>query len=372
MGQNLSHPANSFGVMSLKTIATDALEQRLLENQTLRSKLAAEEMQILSELDRRQAATADGCRSLSEWVAARCDVSLETARSLVRTMRRIEDRPDLHAALASGEATFDRVEALSKLPDDVGLLLRLDVAGVRREAAKRARITAGDEARAAEDQFLVLQPSLDESWWRFWGGLDGYTGSLVDKTIRERADQLPDLPDGSKGSQAWRNAVALGELCVSDDSPPAQLTVFVDATEAVGTQGESGVVLEAGPRVGRQVLAAILCDAEAEVIARSSDGRYLDYGRRRRTATPAQKRALMDRYMGRCAADGCDSRRRLQAHHLTPWVEGGRTDLDDMILLCWFHHQVVVHQRGFEVFRHPEHGRIRFRRPVPDPIYEPG
>jgi len=36
-------------------------------------------------LDARQVATGDGCRSLSEWAASRLDVSLETAKSLVRT-----------------------------------------------------------------------------------------------------------------------------------------------------------------------------------------------------------------------------------------------------------------------------------------------
>jgi hypothetical protein len=31
--------------------------------------------------------------------------------------------------------------------------------------------------------------------------------------------------------------------------------------------------------------------------------------------------------------------------------------------LCWFHHQIVVHQKGFVPYRHPDHGRIRFRPP---------
>jgi hypothetical protein len=122
----------------------------------------------------------------------------------------------------------------------------LDVAGVRRQAAMRARITAEHEYRTASDQFLVLQPSLDESWWKLWGGLDGATGALVDKTISERADQLPLLPDGTRGESAWRKAVALAELCVTDDPPAAQLTVFIDTTHAVTTNGQAGVVLEAG------------------------------------------------------------------------------------------------------------------------------
>ncbi len=109
---------------------------------------------------------------------------------------------------------------------------------------------AEDEYRTASDQFLILQPSLDESWWKGWFGMDGATGALVDKTISEKADDLPLLPDGSRGDCSWRKAMALAELCVTDDPPPAQLTVFVDTTQATPSNGEAGVVLEAGPRIG--------------------------------------------------------------------------------------------------------------------------
>ena len=44
----------------------------------------------------------------------------------------------------------------------IGLVEWADVAGVRREAAKRARVTAEREQNTADDRFLVLQPNLDE------------------------------------------------------------------------------------------------------------------------------------------------------------------------------------------------------------------
>jgi hypothetical protein len=278
-------------------------------------------------------------------------------------MRRTGSRPDLREALAAGEVSFDRVEALSRIPEDVGLLQHLDIGGVHSEAAKRVRITAEDEVRSADDQFLVMQPSLDESSWRLWGGLDGYSGAIVDKALTEAADQLPTLPDGSRGDSSWRKANALVQLCVSDEAPPAQVTVFVDTTQAADTGGEAGVVLEAGPRVGKQALQAVLCDAVVEVTARSEDGIPMVYGRSQRTAPQALARAVLYRDGLRCAADGCNSRYRLQIHHINSWAQGGETNPEDLIALCWFHHQVVVHQKGFHIYR-TQHGRIRFR--VPD------
>jgi hypothetical protein len=322
-------------------------------------------MANLEILDRAQVATGDGSRSLSEWVSTRLDLSLVSAKSLVRTMRRTTDRPDLRDALASGEVSFDRVEALSKIPDPVGLLPHLDVGGVYREAARRTRITAADEVKTAENNYLFMQYTLDETWVRIQGGMDGYSASMVDKTLTGLADAQPDLPDGTRGDPSWRKATALVELCTSGDAPPAQVTVFVDATEATESNGEAGVMLEAGPKVGVQALEAILCDATTEVTVNGEDGIPMVYGRGARTAPPGLKRAVIHRAGGVCEGDGCNSRYRLEAHHETPWSQGGSTDPDDLIALCWFHHHIVIHQRGFEIYRHPEHGRIRFRRPQP-------
>jgi 5-methylcytosine-specific restriction endonuclease McrA len=236
---------------------------------------------------------------------------------------------------------------------------------VRREAALRARISSEDEHRTAQDQFLVLQPSLDQSWWKLWGGLDGVSGAIVDKTLNQIADQLPPLPDGTRGDSSWRKATALAELAISDDPPPAQITVFIDSQHAVESDGQAGITLEAGPRVGQQALQAILCDAVTELTVTDQNGRLMEYGRRTRSIPPALRRAILHRDGNRCAADGCDSRNRLQTHHLTPWSEGGATDPDNLITLCWYHHHIVIHQQGFSPYHHPKHGRIRFRRPGP-------
>jgi hypothetical protein len=184
----------------------------------------------------------------------------------------------------------------------------------------------------------------------------------VDKALTEAADELPALPDGTRGDSSWRKANALVQLCVSDEAPPTQVTVFVDTNHAAETNGEAGVVLESGPGVGRQALEAVLCNAVVEVTGRAEGGTPMRYGRTQRTAPPALARAVLYRDGLRCAADGCDSRYRLQIHHINSWAQGGETNPEDLIALCWFHHQVVVHQRGFHIYR-TTHGRIRFRAP---------
>jgi hypothetical protein len=65
-------------------------------------------------------------------------------------------------------------------------------------------------------------------------------------------------------------------------------------------------------------------------------GYVLAMGRTRRLVTKAQRRALMIRD-GMCRYPGCHQTRHLKAHHRVPWIAGGRTDLDNLILLRLSH-----------------------------------
>jgi hypothetical protein len=51
---------------------------------------------------------------------------------------------------------------------------------------------------------------------------------------------------------------------------------------------------------------------------------------------------------GMCRYPGCHQIRHLKAHHRVPWIAGGRTDLDNLILLCQWHH-TAVHEGGVTI-----------------------
>ncbi|MGF1618555.1 MAG: HNH endonuclease [Acidimicrobiia bacterium] len=354
-----------------RDFTVDDRETRLVETAQMVARLQALLVEDLEWLDTAQVFTADGCRNLSEWTSSRLDLGLETARSLVQTMRRTGDKPRIRQALAAGAISFDRAEALSKIAEDVGTLDHLDISGVRREAADRVEVSVEDEIRTAEDRYLIMQPSLDESWWTLRGGLDGVTGAVIDQVLMKKADELPDLPDGARGSGAWRRATALYQLASGGASPQAQVTVFVDADKATPSDGKTGVRLEAGPRVGAQALEAILCNCVTEVTVNAADGTPMAYGRSRRIIPPALRRAVLARTGGHCSIDGCNSTYRVEIHHKIPWSQGGRTDPENLIALCWFHHHIVIHERGFQLYEHPQTGRLRLRKPREDASLTP-
>lgn len=67
----------------------------------------------------------------------------------------------------------------------------------------------------------------------------------------------------------------------------------------------------------------------------------LAVGRTERTATAAQRRALAVRDGG-CVIPGCGVvAEACQVHHVTEWAEGGLSDPENLVLLCWSHHRQV-------------------------------
>lgn len=70
-----------------------------------------------------------------------------------------------------------------------------------------------------------------------------------------------------------------------------------------------------------------------------------------------------------CRFPGCGSRAFTVAHHLVFWSRGGKTSLDNLALICSFHHR-LVHEHGWGLSRDAE-GSLSWIRPDGVP-YVPG
>ena len=100
----------------------------------------------------------------------------------------------------------------------------------------------------------------------------------------------------------------------------------------------------------------IACDSVVHPIVMDEHGSPLDLGRSTRTANRKLRRALVARDGG-CAFLGCGRPAAwCDAHHIQHWADGGATDLDNLVLLCRFHHR-LIHHSEWEVImgadRHP-------------------
>jgi HNH endonuclease len=62
-----------------------------------------------------------------------------------------------------------------------------------------------------------------------------------------------------------------------------------------------------------------------------------------------------------CTFPACGARRFTQAHHIVWWEQGGSTDLENLLLVCTFHHH-LVHEFRWAVRRQAD-GTVRWFRP---------
>ncbi|WP_342782935.1 HNH endonuclease signature motif containing protein [Saccharopolyspora hirsuta] len=89
----------------------------------------------------------------------------------------------------------------------------------------------------------------------------------------------------------------------------------------------------------------IACDCEVLPMVLDGDGLPLDVGRTKRTAPTHIRAALLQRD-GVCAFPGCDRPPGTpDAHHIVSWLDGGPTELSNMVMLCGHHHRTVHAQR---------------------------
>ncbi|HEY5579024.1 MAG TPA: HNH endonuclease signature motif containing protein, partial [Acidimicrobiia bacterium] len=144
------------------------------------------------------------------------------------------------------------------------------------------------------------------------------------------------------------------------DRTTAQITVFLDASLAVSSHGQAGLEIPGGPRIGPEALSEWLCNGRVDYTVLQG-GTPLGVGRNTRVIPPRLRRYVLFRDGG-CAVEGCSSRYRLQAHHVLPFSEGGETEAENLVSLCWFHHHVLIHGYGYRIDPESPPGRRRFLR----------
>ncbi len=72
---------------------------------------------------------------------------------------------------------------------------------------------------------------------------------------------------------------------------------------------------------------------------------------------------------GRCTFPGCDFKMFLHPHHIKHWIKGGETNLDNLMLVCTFHHK-LLHEYRWSVELGDVPGTAKWFRPDGTP-YDP-
>ena len=333
------------------------------------SKAQRELFALLREIDRREAWRADGAQSLAQWVSIRYGISAWKAERWVGAAETLESLPLLAQAFTSGLLGIDKVVELARFatPEtEQGLIVW---AYERASCAIKRR---GDlERRRERQETLSAERERSLRWWYSEDGtrfgleaeLPADQGAVVAKALTRLADSTPVMPgDHDHPSPAdLRRADALVMLCsgsISSDPDQDRATVVVHTkletllgapgtAVAPSAPGTPNGEVEHGPVITPETVQRLACDARLQVVTEDAAGNPFRLGRITRTPSAAMVRAL--RYRDReCRFPGCGRRRFTAAHHVKWWSRGGRTDLENLVLLCGFHHR-LVHEGGWNL-----------------------
>lgn len=148
--------------------------------------------------------------------------------------------------------------------------------------------------------------------------------------------------------------------------PPAQISVLIGLDALRRRTDEMGLT-DAGTELPPELVRRLACDAEIIPIMLDGPGGSADAGHSRRTVTRRLRRLLVARDK-HCRWPGChEPPSRCDAHHIIHWLDGGPTNLDNLVLLCHRHHQ-HLHEHGYKMVPQPDGTWTTAQASEPKPV----
>ena len=326
-------------------------------------------------------------------------VSERDARRMLRAAEKARQHGTVLEALSDGDINAAQAETLcdARVPDPVRAELVAAAAGEDTDST-RLRVQRAEAEHSVEnsmERFERQRQARGAGWrrdhegmLRLWAKFDPDTGAHVeaalealcreywidDKQVRNGrrtpaqrdADVLAYALAGLTHTDADAAAVRRLHARAStrsdnlpDESrdpsrqlPPAQISVLIGLDALRGQTDEMGLT-DAGVELPPEVVRRMACDAEIIPIILGTPGGSADAGRLRRAVSLRLRRLLVarDRH---CRWPGChEPPSRCDAHHVWHWIDGGPTNLDNLVLLCHRHHH-FLHQHGYRMVPQPD------------------
>src|SRR5690348_10143760 len=372
-----------------------------------------------------------GLASTTQWLTHTCSIAARTAADQVRVARALAAFPNLAAAMHAGKISYSQARAIARvahpgedeLVDDLLMAARFGTVARLEVLARGLRtVDANENPVPREDREYVKHRWADDATWALSAKLDPERGALLDAALAKLA-QAEEL----SATDALVRLAEIGLAALADDTTrprhlrgdeQAAVIIHLDTAQlaALTTGGGGGSDDEAdgggdggeaaapggdgpgsaeprplravsgsaepppapprpagrianGPGLSRAVVERLLCAGRIRTVVLDGKTHVLDVGRSRRLVTDKQYRALLHRQHGHCGAPGCPNEANLHAHHVLYWWYGGRTDLNNLLLLRERHH-VAHHDGAFRIIN-LGHGAFRFETPTGTDLAHP-
>jgi hypothetical protein len=325
---------------------------------------------LIADADRGAIWRDSGARDTAHWLSIRFGLSWWKAHRWIAAAHALETLPRLADALSAGVLGVDKVVEVCRFAT-LETEARLIRWGPRSRARRSATAPISPREPPIED-VIEVERSRFASWWYHDDGrrfgleadLPAAQGAVVARALERMVESIPAMPgEEDDGSMPARRADALVAVCsarIGRDADPDRGTVVVHARLEGLASGDGGCEIEGGPVVHPETVRRLLCNARVQTLLEDETGNVVGLGRPSRDPPAWMLRQV--RYRDReCRFPGCGARRFTEAHHLVWWRHGGRTALDNLLLICSFHHR-LVHEHGWSVMREAN-GALIWHRP---------
>ncbi len=360
--------------VDVSTLSAGELVSHMAKLETARTRFDAVVYERLAVFDRSAAWQIDAAYNPANWLAAQTGTARAVAGSRMRLATRLTQMPVAAAAMASGAITETHARVLARCVANPRTCAVY--ADAEEELVGWARECTADELSRRIDAWIELidqdgpEPSAPQhdvvhanqvgDRVEINANLGLETGLPVLAALGERTEQLYrrdqavtecNPEDGlATRTPGMRRAEALTELILAGagaESNPRRreplFTVGIDEeTYATGCRHADTVCdLDDGTIVPVDIMRIWRCGSAFQALVQDAQGAVLHLGREQRYANREQRRALARRDRG-CAVPGCDRPPWMcDAHHVVFWDDLGRTDIDNLVLLCRHHHRMI-------------------------------
>ena len=400
-----------------QTLRSGDVREKIHALQELQHAVDAVQAALLAELEASKDFELDGASTLNAWVRNQLRMNSGQATALVRNVIVLRDLPLVAEAAFAGQISAQHVRAFVHGLKHVGLEpmhqheeLLLEVALNREPGALFEAVTHLKGVVHPQDLDDAYERGMDKEdinvdalpdGWHVTGFLNTVTGAKLRKVL-DSVSAPRDKEDTRTGSERRVQGLddlldsILGNGLPSDKGVKPHLSVFVDAETLESAaehvkattenphlipdpmpEVEPATLAGHGP-IGPNLLMYFLCISDFTAFLMKQHGgarqaQILNAGTAKYQPNLLQRRAVIARQRGVCAAPGCNHT-HLEIHHTIWWSMGGPTDLDLLIGLCVRCHHLLHRGRlhitgnavnGFEFTTHTGRSLRRRRRRGP-------
>jgi hypothetical protein len=198
----------------------------------------------------------------------------------------------------------------------------------------------------AERRFFRMRQTRDGAYqgeFRLTGACGAKLEAILSPGSKPRIDPASKEVDARHRGQ--RRHDALEDVCdrllrsgtlPDSGGTPATVIVTISLEDLIERTGYGRTT--DGTHLSAVEVLKLADEAEILPTVLSKTGAVLEMGRNRRVATATQTMALIARDGG-CSFPGCDHPPEwCERHHIKEWIDGGLTNLDNLTLVCRFHH----------------------------------